>query len=74
MHRRTFLFKMKWNIFVFLLIIAIGSCTDENSEKSEDTTDKNDREMRTLDREVGICLLYLVSLYTYHLLKSVHTT
>lgn len=48
---------MKWNIFVFLLILVIGSCTDENSEKSEDTADKNDREMRTLDREVRFCLI-----------------
>lgn len=46
--------KMKWNIFVLLLIIAIGSCTDENSEKSEDTTEKNEREIRTIDREVRI--------------------
>lgn len=45
---------MKWNVFVFLVIITTGSSTDENGEKEDETTNANVREMREYDQEVCI--------------------
>lgn len=51
---------MKGELLVFMVLIAIGSCTEKNGENSGETTDENLREMKEYDLEVGIPRIKMV--------------